>query len=149
MCFPLCYELPSYARVRPCFAVIRAGSIAQRSGSKYSLAGIFSRSTGDQHRRTNEYLSILSILPLRSLRGLSLHRPKMQRVPEVLQLSVIVERARPLSLEPQPSQEFNLVSGHVTAERSILKEFRESWLFLWREPGFSFDELESFRMPGR
>jgi len=52
MRFPLCYELPSYARVRPCFAVIRAGSIAQRSGSKYSRAGIFSRSTGDQHRRS-------------------------------------------------------------------------------------------------
>src|SRR2546427_9871590 len=63
-------------------------------------------------------------------RCLSLYSPKMQRVPEVLQLSVIVKRARPLCFEPQPSQEFNLVSGHVTAERSILKEFSEPRLVL-------------------
>ena len=79
-------------------------------------------------------------------RYLSLYSPKMQRVPEVLQLSVIVERARPLSLEPEPSWEFNLVSSYMTAKRSILKEFCESRLVLWREPGFSFDELESLRV---
>src|SRR5207244_7528584 len=77
----------------------------------------------------------------------SLYSPKMQRVPEVLQLSVIVERARPSSLEPQLSHEFNLVSGHLTAERAILKEFSEPRFVLWRQPGFSFNELESLRVP--
>ena len=67
----------------------------------------------------------------------------MQRVPEVLPLSVIVEWARPPSFEPQPSEEFHLVSGYMTAERSILKEFSEPRFVLGRQPGFSFNGLSS------
>jgi hypothetical protein len=73
--------------------------------------------------------------------------PEMQRVPEVLQLPVIIEGARPPSLEPQPSQEFDLVSGGIPAERSILKEFSEPRLVCSRMMGFSFDELEFLRLP--
>src|SRR5258708_39216508 len=68
-------------------------------------------------------------------------------IPEILQLSVIVERARPPSLEPQPSQKFDLVSGGVTAERSILKEFSEPRLVLERIAGFFFNELKFLRVP--
>jgi hypothetical protein len=64
--------------------------------------------------------------------ALSLHSPKMQRVPEVLQLSVVVERAGPPSFESEPSQEFNFVSGHLAAEQGILKEFSEPGFVLLR-----------------
>ena len=79
--------------------------------------------------------------------ALSLHSPKMQRVPEVLQLSVVVERAGPPSFESQPSQEFNFVSGHLAAEQGILKEFSEPGFVLLREPRFLFNEFESLRGP--
>jgi len=78
---------------------------------------------------------------------LSLYSSKVQRIPEILQLSIIVERSSPPSLEPEPSEEFSLVSGHVTAERSILKKFSEPRFVLWWEAGFSFNELEPLRMP--
>ena len=71
----------------------------------------------------------------------------MQRVPEILQLSVIVEWARPPLLEPQPPQKFDLVSGGITAERGILKEFSEPRLVLEGVAGFPFNELKFLQMP--
>src|SRR5712691_11558058 len=50
---------------------------------------------------------------------------KMQRVPETLQLPVIVEGRRPLALELQPLEKLDFVRGRRPAERRILKEFLE------------------------
>jgi hypothetical protein len=39
----------------------------------------------------------------------------MQRVPEVLQLAVIIKRCRPPSVEPQPLQKLDFLLGGITA----------------------------------
>ena len=51
----------------------------------------------------------------------AVHRPphysaKMQRISEILQFPVIVERRRPLSVEPQPFEKFDFLLRHSTAE---------------------------------
>ena len=46
----------------------------------------------------------------------SLYGSKMQRISEILQFPVIVERRRPLSVEPQPFQKFDFLLCHITAE---------------------------------
>lgn len=43
-------------------------------------------------------------------------RCEMQRVPEILQFPVIVERRGSLSLDPQPFQKFDLLLSRITAE---------------------------------
>ena len=41
---------------------------------------------------------------------------KMQRISEILQFPVIVERRRPLSVEPQPLEKFDFLLRQITAE---------------------------------
>src|SRR5260370_39308650 len=48
---------------------------------------------------------------------------KVQRVPEALQLPVIIERARPSSLERQHLHEFDLLLGGVAAQGLVPEEF--------------------------
>src|SRR5438876_11329637 len=71
----------------------------------------------------------------------------MQRVPEALQLPVIVERRRPLALELQPLEKRDFLRGRRAAERRILKEFLQPGLFADRLVGFPLDKLESLRLP--
>src|SRR2546426_627923 len=52
----------------------------------------------------------------------------MERVPEALQLPVIVEGRRPLALELQPLEKLDFLRGRRAAERRILKEFEEPGL---------------------
>jgi hypothetical protein len=42
--------------------------------------------------------------------------PKMERVSEVLQFPVIIERGRPLCLELEPFQKFDFLLGRTIAE---------------------------------
>src|SRR5439155_24317675 len=65
---------------------------------------------------------------------------KMQRVPEALQLPVVVEGRRPLVLELQPLEKRDLLRGRRSAERRILKEFLEPGLFADRQFGFPLDK---------
>jgi hypothetical protein len=53
----------------------------------------------------------------------------MQRVPEVLELPVVIQGRRPLALEPQPLEKLDFLLGRRAAEGSILKESVESRLF--------------------
>ena len=71
----------------------------------------------------------------------------MERVPEALQLPVIVEGRRPLALELQPLEKRDFLRGRRAAERRILKEFVEPGLFADRLLGFPLDKLESLRLP--
>src|SRR6059036_382435 len=71
----------------------------------------------------------------------------MERVPEALQLPVIVEGRRPLALELQPLEKLDLRRGRRAAERRILKEFLEPGLFADRLVGFLLDKRESLRLP--
>src|SRR2546430_88941 len=73
---------------------------------------------------------------------------KMERVPEVLQLPVIVEGRRPLALELQPLEKLDLLRGRRAAERRILKEFLEPGFFDEVLFGFQFDELKLLHVPG-
>ena len=66
----------------------------------------------------------------------------MERVPEVLQLPVIVEGRRPLALELQPLEKLDFLRGRRAAERRILKEFLEPGLFDEVLFGFQFDKLK-------
>src|SRR5256885_6452413 len=72
----------------------------------------------------------------------------MQRVPEALQLPVIVEGRRPLALELQPLEKRDFLRGRRAAERRILKEFLEPGLFADRLLGFPLDKLNRFACPG-
>src|SRR6266571_7278540 len=72
----------------------------------------------------------------------------MQRVPEALQLPVIVEGSRPRVREPQLLEKRDFLDGCAAAERRILKEFLEPGLFADRLRGFPLDERESLRLPG-
>jgi len=71
----------------------------------------------------------------------------MERIPEALQLPVIVEGRRPLALEPQPLEKLDFLRGRRAAERRISKEFLEPRLFADRLFGFPLDKLESLRLP--
>src|SRR5947207_5918828 len=55
---------------------------------------------------------------------------KVQRIAEVLQLPVVIERGRPSSLEPQALQEIDLFHGRAAAQRWVTQEFLEAGLFL-------------------
>jgi hypothetical protein len=46
----------------------------------------------------------------------------MQRISEVLQLPIIVERGRPLALKSQPFQEVDFLLRSVAPEERILEE---------------------------
>src|SRR5437867_7461184 len=51
-----------------------------------------------------------------------LRRAKMQRVSEVLQLSIIIEGRRPLALEPQPLEKRDFLLRCIAAEGRLLEE---------------------------
>jgi hypothetical protein len=72
----------------------------------------------------------------------------MQRVSEVLQCPVIIERTRSLALELELSQEFDFLGRHVTAKRVILQEFCEPRLICFSATRRCLDEGKSFRFPG-
>ena len=71
----------------------------------------------------------------------------MERVPEVLQLPVIVEGRRPPALELQPLEKRDFLRGRRAAEGRILKEFLEPRLFGDGLFGFPLDIIESLRLP--
>ena len=54
----------------------------------------------------------------------------MERVSEVLQFPVIIERSRAFSVEPQSLQKLNFLLGGGPAERTIIKEFFEPGRYL-------------------
>src|SRR6266571_1031069 len=72
----------------------------------------------------------------------------MERVPEVLQLPVIVEGRRPLALELQPLEKLDFLRGRRAAERRILQERLEPGLFDEVLFGLELDELELLHVPG-
>jgi hypothetical protein len=50
---------------------------------------------------------------------------EVEWISEVLQFPIIIERGRPLSLEPQLLQELDFVLGSIAAEGTVPKEFLE------------------------
>src|SRR5881628_745592 len=80
-------------------------------------------------------------------RSCGLWSAKMERVPEALQLPVIVEGRRPLALKRQPLEKLDFLRGRRAAERRILEEFLEPGLLADRLFGFPLDKLESLRLP--
>ena len=64
--------------------------------------------------------------PLRSVRFSGLpRRREMQRVPQVLQLTVVINRGRPLSLQLQSFQKRDFFIGGIAAQGRILQELFE------------------------
>src|SRR6266566_780514 len=72
---------------------------------------------------------------------------KMERVPEVLQLPVVVQGRRPRVREPQLLEKLDFLRGRGAAEGGVLKEFLEPGLFADRLCGFPLDKRESLRLP--
>src|SRR5438034_7632383 len=70
----------------------------------------------------------------------------MERVPEVLQLPVIVEGRRPPALELQPLEKRDFLRGRRAAQGRILKEFLEPRLFGDGLFSFPLDIIESLRL---
>src|SRR5712691_12137541 len=70
----------------------------------------------------------------------------MQRVPEALQLPVIIQGRRPLALEPQPLEKLDFLLGRRAAEGSILKESVEPRLFDEKLVGFPLDKRKVLHM---
>src|SRR2546428_3166808 len=71
----------------------------------------------------------------------------MERVSEVLQLPVVVQGRRTLSLELQAPEKFDFLRGRGAAEGGILKELLEAGLVADGLSGLLLDELESLRLP--
>jgi hypothetical protein len=71
----------------------------------------------------------------------------MQRVPQVLQCPVIIERTRSLALELELSQEFDFLGRRVTAKRVILQEFCEPRFILSSAVELCLDESKSSNSP--
>jgi hypothetical protein len=72
----------------------------------------------------------------------------MERIPEVLQLSIIVEGGRPLPFEPELLQKLQLVLLGVMAQRAGTKELFESGLVFGPPVGLFLDVLISLGMLG-
>ena len=70
----------------------------------------------------------------------------MQRISEILQFPVVVERRWPLPFDPQPFQKFDFLRSHIAAERSIFEESVEPWLDPERSVEFRLNKLEPLRM---
>src|SRR5256886_15592027 len=71
----------------------------------------------------------------------------MERVPEILQLPVVVQGGRPLALERQPLEKGDFPRVRAAAEGRVLKEFLEPGLFARRLFGVPLDKRESLRLP--
>lgn len=70
----------------------------------------------------------------------------MHRVPEILQLPIIVERPRSPPFECQSSQERDLVPAGIPAEGSVPQEFGQSGLLLDGVIDLPFDEIQFFQV---
>src|SRR5439155_8987136 len=86
-------------------------------------------------------------LPANAPRPCGIWAEKMERISEVLQRPVIVERRGPRVLEPQLLEKLAFLRGRGAAEGRILKEFLEPRLFADGLVGFPLDKLESPRLP--
>src|SRR5580692_1156000 len=69
-------------------------------------------------------------------------RTKMQRISQILQFPVVVERSRTFSFDPQLLQEFDFIGGGAAAQRRVLKKFPEPGFYVG-PVGLSLDILES------
>jgi hypothetical protein len=83
-------------------------------------------------------------MQLFQLRGIT----KMDRIPEVLQLSVIIDRNRPASPELQHLQKPDFFLGGVTAEGLIVKELPEARIEDGGAFRFPFYKLKPLQAPG-
>src|SRR5690348_17978154 len=72
---------------------------------------------------------------------------KVERVSEVLQLAVIIERRRSLALELQALEKLDFLRRHRAAQGRILKEPLEAGLFDKVLLGVQLDELELLHVP--
>ncbi len=70
----------------------------------------------------------------------------MNGIPEVLQFSIVVKGRRVLSFDPQFLKKLDFLFCRIAVHRQVLKEFRESWLFL-RQGWLAFDKLKSRGTP--
>jgi len=77
--------------------------------------------------------------------GYDLCGAKMERVSEVLQLTVIIERSRPFAREFQLREELDFFLRRLAAEGRILKECCEPRFFLVSLLGLRFHK---FKFPG-
>ena len=62
----------------------------------------------------------------------------MERISDVLQRPVIIERRRSFSPEFQLPEKGDFLFGYIVAEGRILQEFRQPWLFVERLFVFPF-----------
>src|SRR5688500_496461 len=72
----------------------------------------------------------------------------MKRVPQVLQLAVIVEGGRPFASETQPFEKLDLLLGRVTPEGGIRKKRLEAGLLVDRWAGFPFHKIDLLEVRG-
>src|SRR5260370_39359052 len=72
---------------------------------------------------------------------------KMERVPAVLQLPVIVERRRPLAMELQPLEKLDALRGRRAAQGPVLQESLEPRLFDEVLLRLQFDKLKLLHVP--
>jgi hypothetical protein len=70
----------------------------------------------------------------------------MERVPEVLQLTIVVEGGGAPALEPKLSQKLKLLFRGALAQRGVTKKLFESRFLFETAISFSFDELISPRV---
>ena len=73
----------------------------------------------------------------------------MQRVTEILELTVVVERRRVLAVEGEPLEEFDFLFSGVGAEDRVAEEGFESGLDGEGAWGGAFHELETLAVAGR
>ena len=70
---------------------------------------------------------------------------KMQRVPQILQLPVVIDRGGSFSSQLQSLQKLDFLFGDIAAQGRILQEFFEPRLYAEGVVGFLFDEFKSLR----
>ncbi len=65
----------------------------------------------------------------------------MERISQILQFPVVVERSRTFSFDPQLLQEFDFIGAGIAAQRRVLEKFSEPG-FNVGPVGLSLDILE-------
>jgi len=90
-------------------------------GAAFSSRSVTFRSVGDRQsdvRPGGQSTASASLFPR------SLDRPaKMERISQILQFPIIVERGRALALEPQLLKELDFVLSGIAAEGTVTEEF--------------------------
>ena len=74
-------------------------------------------------------LGVRWLLSYRSAHSFCACRTKMERISQILQFPVIVERSQTFSFDPQFLQEFDFIGGGTAAQRRVLKKFPEPRFF--------------------